>query len=230
MPIHNKIQYPVEQIRLWIFEGKTQQEISDTLRKTLDDRITPKLIYKVCKKHGIKCQRTGPRSGEGHPEWKGGRIEDKNGYVFLFQPDHPECQRVNEMRRLKSNGKYFRKENYIQEHRVVMEEHLGRYLKRTEVVHHLNGQKDDNRLSNLVLFGSNAEHLAVDLKGRCPKWSEDGKVRILFGVLKRVAKQRLSKAPDAQERLQIVDQLKGRLPPSYRDLFGKAVEPLLLLA
>lgn len=230
MPIHNKIQYPVEQIRLWIFEGKTQQEISDTLQKTVDDRITPKLIYKVCKKHGIKCQRTGPRSGEKHPEWSGGRILDANGYVHLYRPEHPECIRVNEMRQLKSNGKYFRKENYIQEHRLVMEEHLGRYLKPTEVVHHLNGQKGDNRILNLVLFGSNAEHLAVDLKGRCPKWTEDGKLRLRVSALKRTAKARLRKARDAQERLQIVDQMKGELPPSYRDLFGKAVEPLLLLA
>jgi len=227
MPNHDKIQYPVEEIRRWISEGQTQQQIAARLAQTLDPRITSKLIYKVCRKHGIKCQRTGPRSGEGHPEWKGGRIQDRNGYVYLFRPDHPECQRVNEARRLKANGGYYRKEKYIQEHRLVMEEHLGRFLQPHEVVHHINGQKDDNRLSNLVLFGSNAEHLAIDLKGRCPKWSEDGKVRILCGVLKRIARQRLSKARDAQERLQIVDQLKCRLPPSYRDPFEKALQPLL---
>ena len=230
MPHYDKIHYPVEEIRRWISEGQTQQQIAEQLCQTLDNRITAKLVYKVCKKHGIKCQRSGPRAGEGHPEWRGGRIVDHNGYVFLFRPDHPECVRLNESRRVKAAGKYYRKEKYIQEHRLVMEEHLGRYLLPNEVVHHLNGQKDDNRLSNLVLFGSNAEHLKVDLKGRCPKWSEDGKVRILFGVLKRVAKTRLPKARDAQERLQIVDQLKGSLPPSYRDLFEKAVQPLLSLA
>ena len=227
MPHYDKIPYPVEEIRRWISEGQTQQQIADTLRQTLDDRITPKLIYKVCKKHGIKCQRTGPRAGEGHPDWKGGRIVDRNGYVFLFRPEHPECIRVNEMRRLKANGGYYRKEKYIQEHRLVMEEHLGRYLNPNEVVHHLNGQRADNRLSNLVLFQSNAEHLKVDLKGRCPKWSEDGKWRLHVARLKRTAKCRLRKARDAQEKLQIVDQLKASLPPSYRDLFGTAVEPLL---
>ena len=227
MPKHDKIPYPVEEIRRWISEGQTQQQIADKLRQTLDDRITPKLIYKVCKKHGIKCQRTGPRAGEGHPEWKGGRIVDRNGYVFLFRPEHPECVRVNEMRRLKANGGYYRKERYIQEHRLVMEEHLGRHLKPHEVVHHLNGQRADNRLSNLVLFQSNAQHLEVDLKGRCPKWSEGGKWRLHVSRLKRTAKARLRTARDAQERLQIVDQLKASLPPSYRDLFGKAVEPLL---
>lgn len=179
MPIHDRIEYPVQEIAERIAAGETQQSIADDLAQRIDPRITCKLIGKVCKKHGIKCQRTGPREGPGHPEWRGGQIIDKNGYRHVWAPDHPECQRLNAARAAKANGKYYRKEKYIQEHRLVMEKHIGRYLLPSEVVHHRNNDKLDNRIENLELFDSNARHLAETLKGQCPKWTNEGRANIL---------------------------------------------------
>lgn len=40
------------------------------------------------------------------------------------------------------------------QHRVIMERHLGRRLRRNETVHHKNGVKNDNRMANLELWAS----------------------------------------------------------------------------
>ena len=54
----------------------------------------------------------------------------------MYRPDHPASWR---------SGQIF-------EHRVVMEEMIGRYLLPHENVHHKNGNRQDNRPDNLELW------------------------------------------------------------------------------
>lgn len=83
--------------------------------------------------------------GENNPRWKGGRILDKGGYVLvLIRPDDP----LYAMGTKKNRDGIPR---YVREHRLVMARALGRLLDRTEIVHHKDGNPQNNNLGNLEL-------------------------------------------------------------------------------
>lgn len=71
-----------------------------------------------------------------------GKSIHSSGYILIYAPNHPnkDCH------------------NYVAEHRLVIEKHLGRYLTFEEVVHHKNGIKADNKMTNLMLFPNRKTH------------------------------------------------------------------------
>lgn len=75
--------------------------------------------------------------------WKGGRVLASNGYVLI---------RVGITHHLADVR------GYAYEHRIAAEAKIGRRLRDGEVVHHVNGNKIDNRQENLEVVPSIAEH------------------------------------------------------------------------
>jgi hypothetical protein len=64
-----------------------------------------------------------------------GRVMNSQGYVLLRMPDHPRANK-----------------GYVLEHRITAETMIGRPLEAGEHVHHLNGERADNRPENLVVL------------------------------------------------------------------------------
>lgn len=99
-------------------------------RKTLAEMakecgVDPGTIYVHLKKSGIPLK--GVPSGKRHHRWKGGRFVRPDGSVVITAGEN--------------KGKYL--------HRLIMEQSLGRPLKRREKVYHRDGNKSNNVLSNL---------------------------------------------------------------------------------
>jgi len=64
----------------------------------------------------------------------------------------PEIKKKNKYKMMKINNKW------ISEHRLAMEKHLGRELKKSEIVHHIDLNPSNNNINNLVLCKSCFEH------------------------------------------------------------------------
>lgn len=103
------------------------------------------------------------RVGSLNQSWRGGRTKTEGGYIRVKAYGHPASQ-----------------QDYVLEHRLVMETFLGRYLTEDETVHHKNGDRSDNRIENLELRagphgkGQRVQDLVAYAKEILARYGEDG--------------------------------------------------------
>jgi hypothetical protein len=84
---------------------------------------------------GKGCGKSKKLNGCQSHKWRGGRYVAPTGYVFIHRPSHPNAG---------PNG-------YVAEHRLVASESIGRPLRPDEQVHHIDGDKKNNHISNLIV-------------------------------------------------------------------------------
>lgn len=104
---------------------------------------TPQAIYKKAYKLGLRknpditfLNRSEVRRREKSANWRGGVRTTVKGYRQLLCPEHPRAD---------SSG-------YVMEHIVVWENESGFSMPENCCIHHLNGNKSDNRIENLCLM------------------------------------------------------------------------------
>ena len=89
------------------------------------------------------------------PKWEAmgnarriGKKKTTGGYIEVYCPNHPSAYH-----------------GYVLEHRLIVEQNLGRLLSTDEYVHHINGEKTDNRIENLQLT-NRSEHAKIHMEMR----------------------------------------------------------------
>ena len=122
------------------FSKKRKKELSEESRAHISAackgrKLTPEQIAQIRERNS--CDFNG-LNGWGHVK------KHNRGYLLAYAPKHPNAH----------------KDGYVMLHTVVMEKHIGRYLNKDEVVHHINHVRNDNRIENLRLM-TKKEHMLL---------------------------------------------------------------------
>ena len=106
------------------------------------------ILYWMRKKGIPRRTKTSYQKGRCGPKskgWVGKRRILHSGYVSIYAPKHPMAYRSR-----------------LREHRLVVERQIGRLLTPKEIVHHINGNRQDNKPKNLYLFADLGLHSSYE--------------------------------------------------------------------
>lgn len=161
------------------------KELADGTRSSIEIGeilgLRPRHVRKILLRLDLPRLPNFSPSGARNASFAGGRRITKSGYVIVSAPvGHPYARTLP--------GKNI---PHIFEHRLVMEQKLGRYLLPSETVDHVDGLTLHNHPDNLRLFDCNANHLRATLTGKVPRWSEEGYQNMKLRHVQDVSQQRV---------------------------------------
>lgn len=124
-----------------------RKQNAEHIRKRVEARFKNNPLYFKTKNipwNKGKTKKTDPRIAKQADKLRLGRKFNAVGYVLVYRPDHPKSDRCG----------------YILEHIVEAEKKLGRFMFAHEVVHHIDGKKDNNKIENLEVM-TQSEHIKI---------------------------------------------------------------------
>lgn len=135
---------------------KHTKEAKDKMSKTkVNNRPNIRKFCINCKKEFFQHRYNGGR-------WEGFGKFSQRKYCSLYCARHSD-EFAKQMKYLWSKSKIEVSGKYDQlKHRNIIEEFLGRKLKSNEIIHHINGNRGDNRIENLKIM-TTKEHLRLHL-------------------------------------------------------------------
>lgn len=158
------------------YKTHTVKQIGDLLS------CAPSGVSQALKRHGIAARPTGRPSA---PEilkdtvWLCEQYKTRTSREIADEIGCHQCTVVEALRaadipviKTKRRRKHPYKQRVgddgemIQEHRYIMQKHLGRKLRADEHVHHIDGVKDNNALENLVVLTKSEHHRLHGLEGK----------------------------------------------------------------
>ena len=100
----------------------------------------------LSKKHrnNISKSMKGKFIGPNSHLWKGEKTKHNSGYIYIYSPNS--------------------KNSRMLEHRKIIENYLNRPLSSNEIIHHINDNKSDNRIENLIVFSNRKNHIKFHFK------------------------------------------------------------------
>ena len=161
---------------------------------------------KFCTLECARRKQGREQRGENHPTYKG-RVQTGRGYIRVWKPGHPLASA----------------DGYVLEHRLVLYG-AGIQVLPTDKVHHMNHNKADNRVENLMVLPDHAAHKAEHFPVGAPVVNQFGAFKVLTEDEKQVKKKERMAEWRASHQQDIADYKQRRKSEGYNR--RKAAEKL----